>query len=77
MEKRIAKGPLKSRLLEVLREVEATGERVVVTDRGRPTAVISPYRELSTVAELFADAQGAVTFVGDPDEPTLGEWADA
>lgn len=33
---------LKSRLSEYLKRVAAEGERIVVTDRGRPVAVITP-----------------------------------
>ena len=44
---------LKNRLSEFLRRV-ADGERLVVTDRGRPVAIISPPEEKDEVARAMA-----------------------
>ena len=40
--KSVSKGKLKAKMLEYLREVEASGEPLVVTDRGREVLVIRP-----------------------------------
>jgi prevent-host-death family protein len=72
--KTISKGKLKPRLLEVLREIEQTGEELVVTDHGRPTLVITPYRERKPPEELFAAERGRLVFHEEPDAPTDGEW---
>lgn len=76
-QKRLSKSKLKPRLLEVMREIEETGEELIVTDHGRPTLVISPYREGKPVEELFAAERGKLVLHANPDESTLGEWEDA
>lgn len=42
MEKRVSKSQIKPRLLEYLRQVEETGEPIVITDRGRPVLCVVP-----------------------------------
>jgi prevent-host-death family protein len=46
---RVGVRELKGRLSECLRRV-ARGERIIVTDRGRPVAVLSPATESSEVS---------------------------
>jgi antitoxin (DNA-binding transcriptional repressor) of toxin-antitoxin stability system len=38
----VSKGKLKARMLEFFRDVEASGEPLIVTDRGREVLVIQP-----------------------------------
>ena len=45
----ISKSQLKSKLLEILREVESKDTEVIVTDRGRPVATISKFQNAPTV----------------------------
>jgi antitoxin (DNA-binding transcriptional repressor) of toxin-antitoxin stability system len=40
----VTKSEFKARALEYFRKVEASGEPVVITDRGRPTVEIRRYR---------------------------------
>lgn len=40
----VSKSQFKARALEYLRQVEATGEAVVITDNGRPTIEVRRYR---------------------------------
>jgi len=75
--KAISKGKLKAQMLAVMREIEKSGEEIVVTDHGRPVLVISPYRQQHSVVDLFAAERGALILHEDPDTPTLGEWDDA
>lgn len=44
-ERRVSKSEFRSRPLELLREVEHTGERLVVTHAGRPVLQVLPYAE--------------------------------
>jgi len=39
----VSKATFKAHVLEILRRVEATGEAVIVTDRGRPVVRVEPY----------------------------------
>ena len=72
----ISKSKLKTHMLRIFRELEQSGEEVIVTDRGNPVLRISPYKKKRTVRELFADVQGKVIFHEDPDTPTTDEWQD-
>lgn len=44
METKISKAKFKAKALELFRQIEATGESLVVTDHGRPTLEVRPYR---------------------------------
>lgn len=59
-----------------MREIEETGEELVVTDHGRPALVIAPYRERRPPEELLAAERGRLVFHEDPDTPTEDEWTD-
>lgn len=54
--KTVSKGKLKAKMLEYFREVEATGEPLVVTDRGREVLEIRPIavKKKMTTAEVLA-----------------------
>ena len=45
MEKFIAKSKFKPRALEYFREVEKSGNALIITDRGKPVLKIVPYSE--------------------------------
>ena len=61
-------------MLAIFRQLEASGEELIVTDRDRPVLKIVPIKAGSTVAELFAHLQGQVAYLEDTDQPTLDEW---
>lgn len=44
MESKISKSQFKARALELFREIESTGESLVVTDHGRPALEVRLYR---------------------------------
>jgi prevent-host-death family protein len=50
MEKVISKAGFKPKALEYFRLVEETGIELVITDRGRPVAKITPYIPRETAA---------------------------
>lgn len=72
----ISKSKLKSKLLEVLREIESENTEVIVTDRGRPVAKISKYHASPTTEELFGDLRGCISYVEDVCAPSIEEWGD-
>ena len=43
----VSKSQFKAKALEYFRQVEASGESVVVTDHGQPTLEVRPYRPLT------------------------------
>jgi prevent-host-death family protein len=70
--KTVSKSQFKPRVLEYLREVETSGEPLVVTDRGRPVVRIEPYRAGDDILELL---RGCVVRYDDPTEPVaVDEW---
>jgi antitoxin (DNA-binding transcriptional repressor) of toxin-antitoxin stability system len=73
----ISKSKLKAKMLEVFRQLEASGDELIITDRGDPVLKIIPIKQKTTVAELFGDFQGRVVYLEDINMPTLAEWEDA
>ena len=75
----VSKSALKARMLEYFRQVEATGEPLIVTDHGTPVLQVLPIGGKRSTHEVLAEfrALGPVRFVGDPDAPTIDEWNDA
>jgi antitoxin (DNA-binding transcriptional repressor) of toxin-antitoxin stability system len=77
MTKTISKSKLKAKMLEIFRQLEASGEELMVTHDGKPVLKIVPLKQEATVVELFGDLQGRVTYLEDINQPTLAEWEDA
>jgi antitoxin (DNA-binding transcriptional repressor) of toxin-antitoxin stability system len=73
----ISKSKLKAKMLEVFRQLEASGEELIVTDQGKPVLKITPIRPKSTVAQVFGDLQGQITYREDINTPTASEWDEA
>ena len=70
----VSKGALKARMLEYFREVEASGEELIVTSHGQPVLKVTPYRQERTVDQVFADVRSRIRYHGDLLEPTTAEW---
>ena len=70
----VSKSRLKANMLSIFREIERTGEEVVVTDRGIPVIKIQRLEDKRPLDEVFADVRGKVVFHEEPDEPTTEEW---
>ena len=66
----VSKSQFKARALEYFRQVEASGETLIVTDHGKPTLEIRPFR--STNSNPFDLLKGSVLSYEDPTEP-VGE----
>ena len=67
---RVSKSQFKARALEFLRRVEATGEPVVITDKGRPTIEVRRFR--SDQRAPLERLRGSVVSYESPTEP-VGE----
>jgi antitoxin (DNA-binding transcriptional repressor) of toxin-antitoxin stability system len=72
----ISKSKLKTHMLEIFRQIEQTGEEVIVTDNNRPVLRIQPYLPKASVEEIFSPYRGKLIFHEDPDAPTTQEWSD-
>lgn len=70
----ISKGKLKARMLEIFREIEESGQEMIVTDNGKPVLKIMPIKQKGTVDEIFGDLYGKVVIHEDLTIPTIDEW---
>jgi len=70
----ISKSKLKAKMLEIFRQLEASGDELIVTDHDKPVLKIIPIKQKVAVAEVFGDLQGQVTYLEDINTPTLQEW---
>jgi len=66
----VSKSFLKAHMLRLFREVERSGEALVVTDNNRPVLQIVPIRSGQSVTETFAGLAGNVHYTRSIDEPT-------
>ena len=73
----ISKSRLKAQMLQIFREIQQSGEELVVTDHNRPVLRIQPISGDGDVKKVFGQLQGKVIFHEDPDAPTLEEWSEA
>jgi prevent-host-death family protein len=74
MGRMIGAAEFKAKCLAILDEVQATGEPVTVTKRGKPVAVITQAKDVAPAKSLFGIANGTVTIHGDLDEPIDSNW---
>jgi prevent-host-death family protein len=70
----ISKSALKGKMLEYFRQVEETGEELVVTDNGRPVVKVVPIQVRTSAEDVFADVRGRVAYHEDILTPTTDEW---
>lgn len=68
----VSKSEFKAKALEYFRQVEASGESVVVTDHGKPTLEVRPYRDFER--DPLEVLRGSVVRYDDPTEPVDVEW---
>ena len=66
----MSKSQFKAKALEMFREVESTGESVIVTDHGSPTIEIRPYRKMERAP--LEVLKGSVVEYANPTDP-VGE----
>jgi prevent-host-death family protein len=61
--KMVSKGKLKPKMLEYFREVERTGEPLLVTDHGRAVLVVQPVedRKIMTASDVLARYRAGTT----------------
>lgn len=72
----ISKSKLKANMLRIFRELEASGESIIVTDRRRPVLRIQPIGRKKTVEDVFGALSGKVIYNDDVNLPTADEWTE-
>ncbi len=72
--KRVAAGVFKARCLAVMKQVQATGEPVLITKRGMPVVKVVPVA--SENGDVFGFMAGEFKIVGDIEAPVvpLKQW---
>jgi antitoxin (DNA-binding transcriptional repressor) of toxin-antitoxin stability system len=74
----VSKGVLKAKMLAYFRQVEKTGEPLVVTDHRVPVLKIVPIRRKTSLVSAFTDLQGSLKATEEALlEPTQDEWEQA
>ncbi len=66
--RQIAAGEFKAKCLGLIDEVNETGQEVIITKRGKPTAKLVPFTAPNNVDSFFGRLKGMVEIVGDPDD---------
>jgi antitoxin (DNA-binding transcriptional repressor) of toxin-antitoxin stability system len=73
----ISKSRLKAGMLGIFRDIERSGEALVVTDHGQPVLKIVPLKpRKARIDQVFAGHRGKVIYRGDIMEPLTDEWDD-
>lgn len=73
----VSKGVLKAQMLKYFRQVEETGQELIVTDHRKPVLKIVPIKQpLLTVEEAFRGLRGKVEYLEDINTPTTDEWGE-
>ena len=63
----VSKSEFKAKALEFFRQVEASGESLIVTDHGKPVVEMRPYREIER--NLLDILRGSVMRYNNPADP--------
>ena len=63
-------------MLEYFREIEKTGEELIITDRNKPVLRVVPFKPKKNLAQLFADSRGKVVYGEESNLPTSDEWSE-
>ncbi len=66
--RQIAAGEFKAKCLAILDEVNQTGQEVVITKRGKPTAKLIPFPRAEKKKPFIGRLEGIGEIVGDPDD---------
>jgi len=73
MEKNLVpKSVFKAKALEFFRQVEVSGESLVVTDHGKPTVEVRPYRPIARAP--LDTLRGSIVHYEDPTAALDVEW---
>ena len=72
----VSKGVLKAKMLEYFRQVEETGEELIVTSHRTPVLRIQPIKPKKSIQEIFGHHWGKVDIPDTIMDPEMEEWGD-
>jgi antitoxin (DNA-binding transcriptional repressor) of toxin-antitoxin stability system len=70
----VSKSEFKAKALEYFRRVEASGKRIIVTDRGVPTLEVRPYRSGDDRKPLDVLRGSVLRYEGATEPVAQGAW---
>ncbi len=70
----ISKSKLKANMLQVFREIEESGEELIITHNRRPVLCVRAIELRHPVEKIFEGLQGKVVYKEDINTPTIDEW---
>lgn len=70
----VSKGVLKAKMLEYFRQVEESGDELVVTSHNRPVLKVVPIAPKKSPQEVFGSLRGKVKYRGNLLDPETGMW---
>ena len=74
MTKSMGAAEFKAKCLAILDEVQATGQSITITKRGKPVATVSAVAEKTPSAPLFGMMKGTIKILGDIESPIDPDW---
>lgn len=75
MTKQIGAAEFKAKCLAILDEVQASGESITITKRGKPVATVSAMAlETKPGTPIFGAMKGSITILGDIESPIDPDW---
>jgi prevent-host-death family protein len=72
----VSKSKLKANMFEIFREIEASGEELIVTHHNKPVLRIVPISRGESVEAVMGELMGQIQYHADINEPTVDEWGD-
>ncbi len=72
--KTVTKSHLKAKMLAYFREVEETGEELIVLNHHKPVLKIVPFKEKKSFDELFEPYQNKMNYSEPLETSTEEEW---
>jgi antitoxin (DNA-binding transcriptional repressor) of toxin-antitoxin stability system len=74
-QRQVSKSEFKAKALEFFRQVEASGESLIVTDHGKPVLEVRPYRDIER--NPLEGLRGSVLRYENPTDPIADDEWDA
>lgn len=71
---KVSKGRLKAKMLEYFRQVEKTGEELIVTHNDEPRLKVIRINKKKTVEVVFSDLRGKISIDDSVMTPETDEW---
>jgi prevent-host-death family protein len=72
--KYVSAAEFKAKCLKLMDEVQATGEAITVTKRGKPVVTVKPSEDKAKPRQLFGAMKGTFTVHGDIESPLDPDW---